>query len=133
MTLELHVLVAAAVLGLLHLVLVAQLSNRHRGYLRWAAGARDVTSAPLPPVTARLERAYRNYMETFPYFAGVTLVAHALDVHSGLTEWGALLYLGARILYVPLYASGIWLLRSLVWNVAFLGIALTITAIVRGS
>ena len=30
-----------------------------------------------------------------------------------MTEWGAVLYLAARVTYVPLYASGVFLVRSL--------------------
>jgi uncharacterized MAPEG superfamily protein len=131
MTLEFQVLVGSVILGLAHLVLAAQLSNRHRGYAKWAAGARDEAAAPLPAIPARIERAYRNYLETLPYFVVVVLVAHLLNVHGALTQWGAVLFLGARIVYVGLYALGVWLVRSLVWNVAYLGIALIVVAIVR--
>jgi uncharacterized MAPEG superfamily protein len=42
---------------------------------------------------------------------------------------GAKLYLAARVAYVPLYAAAIPLLRSLVWNIAFVGIALILLAL----
>ncbi|MDD9941062.1 MAG: MAPEG family protein [Myxococcales bacterium] len=133
MTFELTILVGSAMLGLLHIVLVAQLSNYHRGYVKWAAGARDEPPEPLPRVAARIERAYRNYLETYPYFVAVTLTAQALGVHSWQTEWGTALFLGSRVLYVGLYAAGVWLLRSLVWNVAYGGIALVIIAVLRSA
>ena len=47
-----------------------------------------------------------------------------------MTEWGAQLYFWARVLYVPLYAVGLPLVRSLVWNVATLGIILLLLALV---
>ena len=36
---------------------------------------------------------------------------------------GVILYLGGRIAYLPLYAFGVFLVRSLAWNVALAGIA----------
>jgi uncharacterized MAPEG superfamily protein len=43
-----------------------------------------------------------------------------------MTEWGVQLYFWARVAYVALYAAGIFLLRSLVWNVSALGIGLVL-------
>ena len=47
-----------------------------------------------------------------------------------MTEWGAQVYFWARVVYLPLYAAGISLLRSLVWNVATLGIVLILLSLV---
>jgi uncharacterized MAPEG superfamily protein len=47
-----------------------------------------------------------------------------------MTEWGAQLYFWARVVYLFLYAAGIFLLRSLVWNVATLGIVLILLSLV---
>ena len=55
-------------------------------------------------------------------------MTHALDRHGWMTEWGAQLYFWARVAYVGLYAAGVFLVRSLVWNVAVLGIALMLLA-----
>jgi len=78
-----------------------------------------------------LERALRNYLETFPLFAALVLVAEVAGIHTRLTEWGALLYLGARVVYLPLYALGVPLIRSLVWNVAAIGMLLFVIAFLR--
>ena len=48
-----------------------------------------------------LDRALRNFLETFPLFAAVVLAAHATDTHNALTEWGTQLYFRARVAYVP--------------------------------
>ena len=79
-------------------------------------------------MAGRLERAFRNYLETFPFFAAPVLAAHASDTHGWMTAWGAHLYFWARLVYVPLYASGIPLVHSLAWNVATAGIALNLAA-----
>jgi uncharacterized MAPEG superfamily protein len=59
------------------------------------------------------------------------LTAQVADVHGVLTKWGSLLYLGARVAYLPLYAVGIPLIRSLVWNVAAIGMLLFVVALLR--
>ncbi len=87
---------------------------------------------PLRGVAGRLDRALGNFVETFPLFAAVVLAAHVSDTHNALTEWGARLYFWARLAYVPLYVAGVPLLRSLVWNVATIGIVLIIVALFFG-
>ena len=73
-------------------------------------------------------RALRNFGETFPFFAAAILAAHLSGRDGSLTLWGAHLYVWARLVYLPLYAFGVPLVRSLVWNVAALGIFLIVAA-----
>ena len=87
---------------------------------------------PLRGVAGRLDRALRNFLETFPLFAAVVLVAHVSETHNALTEWGSRLYLWGRVAYVPLYAAGVPLVRSLVGNVATVGIMLFVVALLLG-
>ena len=87
---------------------------------------------PLRGVAGRLERALRNFSETFPLFAAVVLAAQLVGTHNALTVWGAQLYFWARVAYVPLYAAGVPLIRSLVWNVGMIGIMLFIVALFLG-
>ena len=84
----------------------------------------------LTGVAGRLERALHNFVETFPLFAAAVLTAHVAARHSWMTEWGAQLYFWARVVYLALYGAGIFLLRSLVWNVATLGIVLILLSLV---
>ncbi|WP_352592912.1 MULTISPECIES: MAPEG family protein [unclassified Mesorhizobium] len=67
-------------------------------------------------------------LETFPVFVAGVLLVHALGRESGLSEWGASLYFSVRLVYLPPYAAGVPLFRSLVWNVAFVGIVLLLPA-----
>jgi uncharacterized MAPEG superfamily protein len=129
MTLELWILVAAIVLGLLHILLQAHSANVERG-LRWNVGPRDDAPPPLTAQAGRLERALKNYLETFPLFAAVVLVAAAIDASNMFTQIGAAFYLGGRVVYIPLYAFGVPVIRSLAWNIATLGIILILTGIV---
>ena len=65
-------------------------------------------------------------MKTFPLFVAAILVANVIDRHSWMTVWGAQLYFWGRVAYVPLYAFGVSLVRSIVWNVATVGIILVL-------
>ncbi|HEY1613317.1 MAG TPA: MAPEG family protein [Rhizomicrobium sp.] len=120
MSFELTVLAAAALWGFVQLVAAAQAANMQYG-LRWAASPRDAEMPPLRPIPGRLGRNFRNYMETFPFFAAAVLIAQMAGIHDGLTYWGSIAYLGGRIAYTALYVAGIPLIRSLFWNVATFG------------
>jgi len=129
MTLELKMLALSIVLGLVQIVLASHAASLQRGYV-WTASSRDEAVPSLTGVAGRLERALQNFVETFPLFAAAVLTAHVADAHSWMTEWGAQVYFWARVVYLPLYAAGISLLRSLVWNVATLGIVLILLSLV---
>jgi len=120
----------SVVLGFVHIVASSHAQSLQRGY-RWTASARDEQLPPLEGIAGRLERALSNYLETFPLFVALVLTAEAAGVHSGFTKWGSLLYLGARVAYLPLYALGVPLIRSLVWNVAALGMLFFVIALLR--
>jgi len=125
---ELHMLVWSVVLGLVHIVTASHAASLQHGY-RWTASARDQEVASLTGVAGRLDRALRNFSETFPLFAALVFAAHAVGRHNALTESGAVLYFAARLAYLPLYAFGVPLVRSLVWNVAALGMTLMLVAL----
>jgi uncharacterized MAPEG superfamily protein len=127
LTIELKMLSLSIVLGLVQIVAASHAASMQRGY-RWTAGPRDEVMPPLSGVAGRLERALRNFLETFPFFATAVIVAHVCDTHNWMTAWGVQLYFWARVIYLGLYASGVWLVRSLIWNVAVLGIILILLA-----
>lgn len=121
MTIELQMLAWAVVLGFVQLTLASALMTRQRG-LAWNASARDGEARPLTGVAARADRAMRNFLETFPFFAAAVLAVVAAGRADAATALGAQLYLWARVGYVPLYLAGVPYLRSLVWTVSVLGI-----------
>jgi len=128
MTIELTLLALSVGLGFVHIVAASHSASFQRGY-RWSASTRDEPVEPLHGVAGRLERALRNFLETFPLFAAVVLTAHATGRHNALSKWGAQLYFWGRLAYLPLYAAGIPLVRSLVWDVAAVGILLSLAAL----
>jgi uncharacterized MAPEG superfamily protein len=128
MTVELTMLALSVVLGLVQIVLSAQSKNLQLGYW-WAAGPRDESKPALTGIAGRLERALANFLETFPLFAASVLIAHAAGCHDWMTVWGAQLYFWGRVAYLPLYVSGVPLVRSLAWNVATFGIVLILLSL----
>ncbi|WGD53314.1 MAPEG family protein [Bradyrhizobium sp. CB1650] len=127
MSFELMVLAAASLWGFLQLVVAAQAANAQYG-LQWAASPRDAAMPPLKPIPGRINRNFRNYMETFPFFAAAVLTAQTAGVHNDLTYWGSIAYIGGRIAYTALYISGIPLVRSLFWNIAAFGMLAVLAA-----
>jgi len=123
-------LIAAILLGFVHLIAASHAASLQRGY-RWTAGARDETLPPLTGVAGRLARASANFAETFPYFAALVLAVEVTGQRDAYSYWGVVLYVGARVAYLPLYAFGVFLVRSLVWNVATAGIVLLLVALLR--
>lgn len=126
---ELLILAGAVLLGVVQLIAAAA-SARGQQNLTWAAGARDEPMPPLTGVAGRLDRAFRNFMETFPFFAALVFITYLGGRLGTLTHWGAILYLAARVIYVPLYATGIPRVRTLVWFVSIIGIGMTGAAVI---
>ena len=124
---ELSVLGFAIVLGLLQLLIAARANNGQRG-IAWNVGARDGEPPKVSAVAGRLDRVFRNFMETFPFFAVAILFAAVSGRFSWVTLLGSHLYLFARIIYVPLYAAGVPVIRTLVWLASLIGILMVLAA-----
>jgi uncharacterized MAPEG superfamily protein len=121
MPIELKMLAWSVALGLVHVLLGAALTTRQRG-LAWNVGARDAVLPPLTGAAARVDRALRNFLETFPFFAAAVLAVAVLERGDASTALGAQCYFWARLAYVPVYAAGIPYLRTLIWAVSLWGL-----------
>ena len=123
MTIELKMLTWSIVLGLVQILIFATLTTRQRG-LKWNVSARDGVAVPLTGVAARVERASRNFLETFAFFAAAVLTVVVAQKTSPETALGAQIYFWARLVYLPVYAAGIPYLRTLIWAVSLAGLVL---------
>jgi uncharacterized MAPEG superfamily protein len=89
-------------------------------------GARDEALPPLEPLPGRLVRAQNNFQETFP----IAVIALIGVVVAGKTsQWtgiGGWLWLGARVVYLPLYAMGTPMIRTLVFLASIVGLGMAI-------
>src|SRR5690606_20550883 len=92
--------------------------------LTYLAGPRDENRRSASPISGRLSRALHNLMETYPAFVALALALAVTGKTGGMATTGAWLWLIARIIYVPLYAAGIPMLRSLVWLASIVGLLL---------
>jgi uncharacterized MAPEG superfamily protein len=128
---EFTTLALAMILGFVHMLAATQAITSERG-LWWNMGPRD-NAAPLRSALAgRLDRAFANFRETFPFFAASVLALGVLDRHNAQTVWGSELYLAGRVLYLPLYAAGIPVARTIAWTIATVGIGMLIAALLGG-
>jgi len=120
MTTELWLLFAS--LPLYGLYLGAQsLIFRWRFGVWYAASARD-EDKPEGELLGRAERALRNFNETWMVFVVQILIGHLAMQGEPLIFWGAIVWFAARIVYLPLYLFGVFMIRSIVWNVSLLGL-----------
>ena len=130
-TVEMEMLWLSVALGLVQLLLAVLFSVGTRG-MPWGVGPRDQPAPPLGMIGGRIERAFRNYLETFVFFAAAVLMANALGRHTATSAIGAQVFFWARVAYVPVYAFGIPYLRTVVWIAALAGIGMVMRGIWPG-
>ena len=73
-------------------------------------------------VAGRLLRALHNLLETYPAFIALTLALAVTGKVGGIAATGAIIWLIARVIYVILYATGVPVLRTLVWLASIIGL-----------
>ncbi len=81
----------------------------------------------LPPFTGWAGRAYRahyNMLESLVLFAALVLIAVLSSKTNSTTLLGAQIFVWARLAYAAVYLAGIPWLRTGVWFVSVIGLAL---------
>jgi uncharacterized MAPEG superfamily protein len=131
MPIEMTMLGAMLVLALIQIFLTAQVRTRQYG-TKWNTGARDAEMPPLNPLAGRLVRAQANLFETLPLFIGAVLGCAATSHFGTKSAIGVQLYFWARLIYIPLYAAGIPVVRTLVWMAGTVGLVLVIASLLLG-
>lgn len=66
---------------------------------------------------ARANAAQANGFEAFPFFAAAVIVAHLVHGPQARVDTLAMVFVAARVLYLPVYMAGWGALRSLLWAV----------------
>lgn len=119
MTVELHAALVVIALGLVQVLLQAAEYRRVHG-VGYANSAQDAPPATKDSVLlGRLTRALRNLHETLPFFLGVVILLALMDVSTASTQWAAVIFVAARLVYLPLYMLGVPYVRGLVWTISF--------------
>ncbi|MEL7117070.1 MAG: MAPEG family protein [Pseudomonadota bacterium] len=126
MTPELTYLLYGVILLIVHLLVQATISDLSKG-LGWALGNQD-ERRDQPAVADRIERALKNYNETFVAFVALALLLTVSEKANETSALGAAIWFWARVAYVPAFASGIPLVRSVAWLTSMAGLVLMIVA-----
>ena len=84
---------------------------------------RDEPRRPAGVIAGRAARASANFRETYPAFVALALALAIAGDPAGYGLAGAWLWFAARLVYLPLYLAGVPYIRSLVWLVALVGLA----------
>lgn len=118
MTPELTVLALAGVLHIAHLALFSITANVQVG-MKQTMGPRD-GGLGLTGIAGRAQRAEQNHIDGLTLFAVAVIVVTLGEATSPLTAICAWVYLASRIAYIPVYAFGVPLIRSVVWGAGYL-------------
>lgn len=124
MTPELQYLVYGVILLIVHVLIQATFSDLSKG-LGWALGPQD-EQRDQNVVAARIERALRNYLETFPAFIALALALAVTELGNATSALGAAVWFWARVAYIPAYASGVPLVRSVAFFASLAGLVMMI-------
>src|SRR6185436_20676316 len=119
---ELTLLVWAAALALVQAVIAAQGAFMQVG-LGTLAGNRE-GMAEITGWGGRAARAHRNMLENLVLFAILVLVAVIAGKTNSATLMGAQIFLAARIVYALVYIAGLPWLRTAVWGISIVGLAM---------
>lgn len=109
------------------LTFVAIMSGAFLRYREWTLegvrlGLSNREQPPeMTPLGGRAERAATNSIEAFILFLPLALIAH-LGGYTESAMLGAQVFLGARVVYLPVYWIGVPYLRSAVWMVGVAGL-----------
>jgi uncharacterized MAPEG superfamily protein len=131
MTPELTALALSGLVQAVLFVLFAGPANRELG-VKYTTGPRDAPPPrPLSPRTARMQRALNNTFEALILFTLAVVVVTLGGQSSPVTVACALIFLAARVLYIPAYWFGWSPGRSAIWGVGYLAcLIMTVAALI---
>jgi uncharacterized MAPEG superfamily protein len=124
---ELKYLLFSTVLAFVQVLIAAAASNQVVG-LPTLAGNRD----NLPTFTGfagRAKRAHLNMIENLVLFSALVLIAVVAQKTNPTTALGAAIFFWARLVYALVYLIGVPWLRTCVWFVSVIGMAMIAVAL----
>src|SRR6218665_1530133 len=119
----------SVVLLLFHVALQAQLATIELGS-SWNAGPRDDRQQPSGKYAGRADRASANFRETYPAFVGLALALAMTGDPGGWGLIGAWIWLICRLIYIPLYLTGVPYVRSLAWVGSLVGLLIMVSRLI---
>ena len=130
MSADLKYLLLSSVLCFAQMLIAAAGANQQIG-LPTLAGNRE----GLPEITGwagRARRAHLNMIENLVLFAALVLIAAVAGKANATTAMGAMLFFWARLAYAVVYLIGIPWLRTLLWFVSVIGMAMIAWVLLQG-
>jgi uncharacterized MAPEG superfamily protein len=131
MPIEVRIAAFGAVLLFIHIFIATRFKTRQYGR-KWNVSARDDTLPPPNEMTGRTMRAQANFQETFPIAIVALLGVVLADQTSNWTALGGCIWLGARLIYLPLYAAGVPVVRTIVYTISLVGLGMVIWPLLAG-
>jgi uncharacterized MAPEG superfamily protein len=131
MPVELRIAALGALLLFVHIFVAVRYKTAQYGR-EWNVGARDEALPPASPITGRTARAQANFAETFPIAVVALLGVVIASRTSATTALGGWIWLGARVVYLPLYLAGIRVVRTIVWTISMIGLAMVLWPLLVG-
>jgi len=131
MPVELKILALGALLMFVHIFTATRFKTAQYGR-KWNVGARDEALPPPNAMTGRTMRAQVNFQETFPIAIVALLGVVIAGRTSPATALGGWIWLGARVVYLPLYAAGLPVVRTIVFVISIVGLAMVTKPLLLG-
>lgn len=131
MPVELKIAAFGALLLFVHIFTATRFKTAQYGR-NWNVGARDEALPPPNAMAGRTMRAQANFQESFPIAIVALLGVVLANKASATTALGGWIWLGARVVYLPLYAAGVPVVRTIVWTVSIAGLAMVIWPLLAG-
>jgi uncharacterized MAPEG superfamily protein len=125
MAVELKILALGALLLVIHIFTATRFKTAQYGR-KWNVGARDENLPQQSPITGRSVRAQANFAETFPIAIVALLGVVLANRTNDLTALGGWIWLGARVVYLPLYLAGIPVIRTIVYCISMVGLGMVL-------
>jgi uncharacterized MAPEG superfamily protein len=125
MAVEIKILAFGALLLFVYIFTATRFKTQQYGR-KWNVSARDQELPEPNPLAGRTMRAQANFLETFPIAIVALLGVVIAGRTNAMTALGGWIWLGARIVYLPLYAAGIPVIRTIVWTIGMIGLGMVI-------
>ena len=119
---DLKYLLFSVILTFVQVLIAASLANKEVG-LSVLAGNRE-GMGELPGMAGRAKRAHLNMIENLVLFAALVLIAAVGGKANAMTAMGAMIFFWARLAYAIAYLIGIPWLRTVLWFVSVVGMAI---------
>jgi uncharacterized MAPEG superfamily protein len=119
---DLKYLLFAVILTFVQMLVAAMGANQQVG-LPTLAGNRDGL-AEMTGWAGRARRAHLNMLENMVLFTALVLIAQVVGNANAMTALGASIFFWARLVYAGVYLAGISWVRTAVWFVSVIGMAI---------